>query len=99
MAFECFFCINCYYSENMNRCFEVDSSKSCSDSYYLHNCENVRSSMFCFNAKNLTYAIGNTVVGKEEFDRAKRMLLDWANERLAKKKEVPLSIFDVGCRQ
>ena len=99
MAFECFFCINCYYSENLNRCFEVDSSKSCSDSYYLHNCENVRSSMFCFNAKNLTYAIGNTVVGKEEFNRAKRMLLEWANGQLARKKEVPLSIFDVGCRK
>ena len=99
MAFECFFCINCYYSENLNRCFEVDSSKSCSDSYYLHNCENVRSSLFCFNAKNLAYAIGNTVVGKEEFGRAKQMLLAWTNERLAKKKEVPLSIFDVGCSQ
>ncbi|MCX6771483.1 MAG: hypothetical protein NTX79_05510 [Candidatus Micrarchaeota archaeon] len=99
MAFECFFCINCYYSENLNRCFEVDSSKSCSDSYYLHNCENVRSSMLCFNAKNLAYAVGNTVVGKEQFGRAKRMLLEWANEKLARKKEVPLSIFDVGCRQ
>lgn len=98
MAFECFFCINCYYSENLNRCFEVDSSKSCSDSYYLHNCENVRSSMFCFNAKNLTYAIGNEVVGKEQFGRARQMLLEWANGQLAKKKEIPLSIFDVGCR-
>lgn len=98
MAFECAHCINCYYSENLNRCFECDSCKSCSDSYYLHNCENVRSSMFCFNAKNLTYAIGNVEVGKEQFEKAKKMLLEWMNKNLEKKKEVPLSIFDVGCQ-
>jgi len=99
MAFESFFCINSYYSEKLNRCFEVDSSKSCSDSYYLHNCENVNSSLFCFNAKNLSYAVGNTPVGKEQFGKAKAMLLEWINEQLEKKKEVPLSIFNVGCRQ
>ncbi|MCX6769556.1 MAG: hypothetical protein NT051_02635 [Candidatus Micrarchaeota archaeon] len=97
MAFESYFCMNCYYSEKLNRCFETDSSKSCSDSYYLHNCEDVRSSMFCFNAKNLTYAVGNTVVGKVQFEKTKDMLLEWANEQLSRKKEVPLSIFDVGC--
>ncbi len=97
MAFESFYCINCYYSEVMNRCFETDSSKACSDSFYLHNCENVRSSMFCFNAKNLTYAVGNTVVGKERFDKARQMLLEWANAQLSKKKSVSLSIFDLGC--
>lgn len=99
MAFECFHCINCYNSENLNRCFEADSSKSCSDSYYLHNCENVRNSLFCFNAKNLSYAVGNAQVGQEQFSRAKAMLLEWASEMLEKKKEVPLSIFEVGCRQ
>ncbi len=99
MAFSCQYCINCYYSENLNRCFECDSCKSCSDSYYLHNCENVRSSMFCFNAKNLTYAIGNEEVGKEAFEKAKKMLLEWMNGQLERKKEVPLSIFDVGCKK
>jgi len=99
MAFESYYCINCYYSEKLNRCFETDSSKSCSDSYYLHNCENVRSSLFCFNAKNLAYAVGNAVVGKEQFDKTKQMLLEWANGQLSRKKEVPLSIFDVGCGQ
>ncbi|VVB58633.1 Uncharacterised protein [Candidatus Anstonella stagnisolia] len=97
MAFESFYCINCYYCENLNRCFEADSSKSCSDSYYLHNCENVRNSMFCFNAKNLSYAVGNTVVGEAQFKKTKEMLLNWANENLEKKKEVPLSIFEAGC--
>ena len=99
MAFSCQYCINCYYSENLNRCFECDSCKSCSDSYYLHNCENVRSSMFCFNAKNLTYAIGNVEVGKEAFEKAKKMLLEWMNGQLERKKEVSLSIFDVGCQK
>jgi len=98
MAFESYYCINCYYSENLNRCMEIDSSKSCSDSFYLHNCENVNSSMFCFNAKNLNYAVGNTVVGKEQFANAREMLLAWAHENLAKKKSVPASIFGIGCK-
>ncbi|MCX6778345.1 MAG: hypothetical protein NT157_05690, partial [Candidatus Micrarchaeota archaeon] len=46
-------CIKSYYSNNISRCFEVDSCNYCSDSYFLHNCENVRDSMFCFNTKNL----------------------------------------------
>jgi len=99
MAFECFHCINCYYSENLNRCFECDSCKSCSDSYYLHNCENVRSSMFCFNAKNLTHAIGNVEVGKEDFEKAKKILLEWMCAQLERKKEIQLGIFDVGCKK
>jgi len=87
MAFESFYCINCYYSENLNRCFEADSSKSCSDSYYLHNCENVRNSMFCFNAKNLSYAIGNTVVGEEQFKRQKKCSLNGQTKTLKRKKK------------
>ena len=97
MAFESSYCINCYNSENLNRCFEVDSSKSCSDSYFLHNCENVRSSLFCFNAKNLNYAVGNTEVGKEQLGKTKSLLLEWINGQLSNRKEVQLSIFNVGC--
>ncbi|HQT45059.1 MAG TPA: hypothetical protein PLO51_03715, partial [Candidatus Micrarchaeota archaeon] len=97
MAFESYHCMNCYYSENLNRCLEVDSSKACSDSYFLHNCENVNSSMFCFNVKNLSYAVGNTAVGKEQYAKTRAMLLAWANEKLAKNKGIPLSIFDLGC--
>ncbi len=90
------FCLKCYNSKKLSRCFEVDNSRDCSDSFYLHNCENVKSSMFCFNAKNLNYAVGNTAVGKEQFEKTKDMLLEWINGELSKKKDVPLSIFNIG---
>ena len=54
--------------------------------------------MFCVNAKNLTHAIGNVEVDKEAFEKAKKMFLEWMNGELTRKKEVPLSIFDIGCR-
>lgn len=89
------FCLKCYNSKKLSRCFEVDHSRDCSDSYYLHNCENVKSSMFCFNTKNLNYAVGNTAVGKDQFEKTRGMLLEWINGELEKKKDVPLSIFNI----
>jgi hypothetical protein len=41
--------------------------------------------------------VGNTAVGKEQFDRVKNMLLGWIGESLEKKESVPLSIFNLGC--
>ncbi|HQT44477.1 MAG TPA: hypothetical protein PLO51_00710, partial [Candidatus Micrarchaeota archaeon] len=90
------FCIRCYFSNNLSRCFEVDSSTNCSDSYYLHNCENVHESMFCFNAKNLRHAIGNVEVGKENFQMAKKILLGHLARELDKKNDAGLTIFDIG---
>lgn len=96
MAFESYNCIHCYYSENLNRCFEVDSSKSCSDSYFLHNCENVRDSMFCFNAKNLTNAIGNAQMKPEEYKRIKSSLVSQMAEELERTKNLKWDIFSIG---
>ncbi len=92
-------CINCYDSTDLNRCFEVDGSYGCSDSYFLHNCENVSDSMFCFNAKNMRYAIGNVVVGREEFARVKKILLDYVNMSLEKDGALGMDIFSIGERK
>lgn len=89
------FCIRTFYSKNLKRCFEVDSSRDCSDGYFLHNCENVSNSLLCFNAKNLSHSVGNTPVGKDKFAKAKAMLLEWINGQLDRKKEVPLSIYNL----
>ena len=94
--FDSEFCINCYHSVKLKRCFEMDSSRDCAGSYYCHNCENVQDSMFCFNTKNKRYAIGNAEVGRERFLEAKKMLLGWINGQLAAKKEVGLDIYDIG---
>ena len=95
--FSCQFCISCYHSENLTRCFEVANSNSCTDCYFCHNCENVHESMFCFNAKNLRYAIGNREMGKEEYLKAKKRIIDEMAGKLEKEKALPYSIYNVAC--
>jgi hypothetical protein len=90
------FCINCYYSWKLSRCFECDTSQNCTGSYFLHNCENVHDSMFCFNVKNLKYAVGNAEVGREEFLRLKAMLLSEITRSLAKSRNYGRSIYSLG---
>lgn len=96
LAFQSNFCINAYYSTNLSRAFEVDGSNNCSDIYFAHNCEGVRDSMFCFNAKNLKYAIGNSPLSMEQYKEVKAALLGQLANELKKNKEVPWSIFNIG---
>ncbi len=90
------FCISCYNSYKLTRCFEADTCQNCSSSYFLHNCENVHDSMFCFNAKNLRYAIGNQEIGKEEFAKVKDMILDEIVRKLEKDKRIEQNIYNIG---
>ncbi len=94
--FESDFCINCYYSVKLTRCFETDSSRDCADCYFCHNCENLRDCMFCFNMKNRRYAIGNVEVGRERFMEVKERFLKEICENLAKDKTLGLDIFNLG---
>jgi hypothetical protein len=96
-VFDSSFCIHCYQSVKLSRCFEVDSSRDCADCYFCHNCENVQSGIFCFNAKNLRYAIGNVEVGREEYARVKAMLLRRILPALEAGKAPGLDIFNIGC--
>jgi hypothetical protein len=93
------FCINCYDSNYLKTCFEVDGSNKCSGSYFCHNCEELQDSMFCFNAKGLRYAIGNTEVGRAEFLRVKKILLDYINKELEAKNGLEMSVFSLGNRK
>lgn len=95
--FSCQFCIKCFHSENLTRCFELSNSNSCTDCYFCHNCENCHESMFCFNAKNLRYAIGNREVGKEEYLRIKKLILEEMAGKLEKNKTLEYGIYDIGC--
>lgn len=94
--FDSSFCINCYYSQKLTRCYECDSCRSCSDCYYCHNCENVQDSMFCFNVKNMKYAIGNVEVGREEYLRIKKLVLAEIAGRLMKEHDFSLDIYNIG---
>jgi len=99
IAHESSFCIRCHHGKKITRCFEVESSRDCSDCYFCHNCENVHDSMFCFNIKNKSYAIGNVEVGKEEYARVKRMVLAEIGARLERDKTLPWDIYKIGAKK
>ncbi|MFH1284980.1 MAG: hypothetical protein ABIH99_00175, partial [Candidatus Micrarchaeota archaeon] len=91
------FCINCYNSTNLTRCFEVDSSTDCNDCYFCHNCENLKDCMFCFNTKSKRYAIGNVEIGKEKYEKIKKRLLEEIAKTLENKGKIDANIFSIGC--
>ncbi len=93
------FCLKCYKSENLTRCFEVGHSNSCSDCYFCHNCEGLLECMFCFNTKSLRYAIGNVEIGKEGYMKVKKLVLEEIVKKLEKEKRLDYSIFNIGCRK
>ncbi len=94
--FESSFCINNYYSRKMTRSFECDNSRACADGYFLHNCENVRDSMFCFNAKNLVNAIGNAVLPAEQYKKTKSAIILQLADELERTKNPKWDIFSIG---
>lgn len=89
----CDFCLKCYNSVKLVRCFELDSCRDCSDCFYSHNCENVHESMFCFNGKNLRFAIGNVEQGKEKYMQFKKALLAQLSAELQNTKNISRSVF------
>ncbi|MCX6769526.1 MAG: hypothetical protein NT051_02485, partial [Candidatus Micrarchaeota archaeon] len=99
LVFHSEFCFKCFDGVNLKRCFEMDSSRQCSDSLFCHNAENLQNCMLCFNTKSKQYAIGNSELDKAEYLKAKKMVLDWMGQELERKKHVPLSIFEVGCEK
>jgi hypothetical protein len=57
----------------------------------------VRDSIFCWNSKNLRYAVGNTVLGQEKFVQAKLMLVDFVLSELESGGGLGFDIFEIGC--
>ncbi|VVB97993.1 Uncharacterised protein [uncultured archaeon] len=91
------FCIRCSHSARLVRCFEVSDSSDCTDSLFCHNCENLDNCMFCFNVKSKRYAIGNVEVGRENYMKVKKLVIDGIVARLRKDRALPLSIYNVAC--
>ena len=88
-------CIKCFDSSRLNRCFQADISNDCSDALFIHNCENVRDSMFCFNAKNLAHAIGNAALPLEQYKGIKASLVSQMAGELEKKHDMKWDIFTI----
>ena len=98
LTFESSFSMKCFYSKKMMRSLECDSCEACSDLYFGHNCENVRDSMFCFNAKNLSHAIGNAEMPLEQYKKVKSSLVSQMAGELEKKHDLRWDIFNIGAR-
>ncbi len=95
-GFHSSFCLKINYSKKMNRCLEADNSSNCSGGYFLHNCENVRDSMFCFNVKNSTNSIGNAPLPPEKYRAIKSSLLEQMHSELEKTKSLKWDIYNIG---
>ncbi len=91
------FCLKCYNSVNLTRCFEVSHSSNSSDCYFCHNLDACSECLFCTNAKSLRYAIFNHEVGKEAYMRVKKLVLEEVARKLEKDKRLELNIFNAGC--
>jgi hypothetical protein len=92
------FCISCFHSERLSRCFEVDSSNNCSDCLFCHNCENVHDSMFCFNVKNLKNAIGNVEFPREKYLEIKARILAEINTEIDRTGGYSRSVMTIGTK-
>ncbi len=90
------FCINAYWSTKLKRCLEMDFCRSCSDSLFCHNAENVQDSMFCFNVKNLKNAIGNAPVPAEKYKSVKSSIISQIAGELERKKGLVWGIYSIG---
>ena len=99
VVFHSKFCLKCYNSVNLTRCFEVSHSSNSSDCFFCHNLDACAECLFCTNSKSLRYAIFNHEVGKEEYLRVKKLVLEEVARRLEKDKRLELNIFNVGCQK
>jgi hypothetical protein len=90
------FCIHAYNSTAVNRCFEVDGCSNSRDLLFCHNSEGMSDCMFCFNAKNLRFAIGNVPLAPEQYRQMKSVVLAWIGNELAKTKDLKLDIYNIG---
>ncbi|MFH1448476.1 MAG: hypothetical protein ABIG39_06440 [Candidatus Micrarchaeota archaeon] len=93
---DCGFCLNCYHSANLVKCFEMDGCSNCRDSMFCHNCENLSNCMFCFNAKNKRYAIGNVEFGREKYMQLRNRVLGWMVSQLEKEGCLGPDIYCMG---
>ena len=97
--FDSEFCIHCYHSVKLKRCFEMDTCRDCTDSMFCHNCENVHESMFCFNVKNLRYAIGNAELGREKYLEARGLVQKEIVKKLGQRRNLEKDIYNVGMQK
>lgn len=89
------FSIHIYNAYFVQRCFEMDGAKNCTDSMFCHNVESLDNCMFCFNVKSKRYAIGNVELGKEKYLQIKAQLLEKMLPQLERDGRLSFDIYDI----
>ena len=92
------FCMKCYSSTKLTRCFEVNDSNNCADCYFCHNCEDMRDCMFCFNTKGKRHAIGNVEMDRERYLKVKKMVQEEVARELSETRSCHHDIYSIGAR-
>ncbi len=92
------FCLKCYNSVYLNRCFELDSCIKCSDSYFCHNSEGLQDCMFCFNTKGKRHCIGNTQLSKDDYMKIRDALVGQMAAEIGKTNGLKLDIYSIGAK-
>jgi hypothetical protein len=95
--FDAYSCIHTHYCNTQSRTFEIDCCGHCYDSYFLHNCENVRESMFCFGVKNRKNCVGNAELDAATYAKVKSSLCEQMWQEISAKKDLKWDIYNIGC--
>lgn len=96
---DCSFCIRCHNCVKVTCSMDMDSCTACARSMFCHNCENVNDSLFCFNTKNKTYAVGNVEVGRENYLKIRKMVIDAILRQIEKNGVLGIDVCSLGCLQ
>lgn len=91
--------IRCYDCVNVSMSMDLDSCKNCHRCMFCHNCEGLSDCMFCFNAKSLKYAIGNVEVGKEQYERIRKIVVDEMVKRIERDGNIPFDVCSLGSKK
>ena len=87
------FCVKSCDITVCKRCFEIDNCTNCSACYFSHNLEGCEECILCSNVKGMRYAVLNKQLPREEYARIKKLVLDYVNSELDRKKKCGRSIF------
>lgn len=91
------YCLKSYNSLALTRCFEVDTSTRCTDTFFSHDSEGLTDCMFCFGAKGKRYAIGNASTQPDKYKSIKSSILQQLGDELESNKDLKWDIFNIGC--
>ncbi|MEK7528733.1 MAG: hypothetical protein AAB592_03120 [Patescibacteria group bacterium] len=62
-------CYGCMNSSRLYSCVGCQESESCTDSWFLYDCKNVRNCAFSSNLRNKQYVIFNEQISKEDYEK------------------------------